>query len=123
MLYERQKKIRVVEANDAAEFEAEFNAALAELTRWKPEVTMNTQRGTHCAYIMYNEETKVPEDTRDEYELKGIRFICGDCPWFRPSPDRRIKYTTCARGEYRTTYNTAACNALYKAVDSGEVEI
>ena len=123
MIHETRKQIRVIEAETAKGFETAFNEALAELAKWRPDVTLNMQRGTHCAYIMYTETVTIPEDIRDEYELKGIRYICGDCPWFRPSPDRRIKYTTCDRGEYRTTYNTAACLALYKAVDNGEVKL
>lgn len=123
MIDEKRPKVRVVEAATAEEFEKELNAALAEVTRWKPSLTWNNNREQHCVYIEYTEWVQIPEDVRDEYILKGRRIICGECPWYIRSDDRRIKYMTCAKGEPRCHYTKEACLALYEAVERGEVQI
>ena len=122
MIYKTLQKITIIESDDPVEFEKRFNQAQEELAPYKSKTTFPTHRGTHCAYIEYEQNVKVPEDIRDEYALRGISYICGDCPYFRPAEDRRVKHAECEKGQ-RTTYTTTACVGLYEAIERGEIEI
>lgn len=123
MIDEKQKKIKVIEEWEAEIFEQRLNEALTELAAFRPSVEMNMNRDAHCAYISYEKRVVIPEDIRDEFILKGKRYVCGECPYFQPSEDRRIKYTACRKGERRTYYTRDACLALYKEIERGEVSL
>lgn len=65
---------------------------------------------------------RIAETAEDRAELKGIKYYCGECPFFHHNPDKRVKYSICDKGR-RATCNGYACDELYEEVERGEVEI
>lgn len=123
MKYTCLKQTEVVTGSTAEDFQIKLNRALEEIakTSSKYELQFNMQMG-FCAYIVYDVRREYPETIADEYELKGIKYSCSDCPMFRPSEDRRIKYTTCVHGTHRCAANDDACDWFYEELDKGGIK-
>lgn len=76
----------------------------------------------HCAYIEWEEKILEPENAKDEFELEGIKYCCGECPLYILQKDRRVKHSICNKGE-KVWYEKAACNDLYEKIKKGEIEL
>lgn len=115
-------RIRVVTASGGDEFEKKLNATLEDLARRgkKVEITFNLTVG-HCAYVKFDEIHKTPETIADEYELRGERYTCRECPHYVPSMDGRTKYSRCTIMDERTTAKSDACEWFYKRLAKGEL--
>ncbi len=115
MKYVKQTHARVVAANTPEEFEMKLNKTLADiaLAGSEPTIQFNCNVG-FCAYITHETTTRVPENIEDEYELKGIRFTCGECPnWIQPI-DGRVKYSHCDVIGCNRKSSDSACEWLYR---------
>lgn len=120
MKYLSLKQTKIVTASTAAEFEDKLNQALAEVAEKgaKHELTFNMNQG-FCAYIVYDERIAKPETLAEEYEMRGEGYRCSECPLFKPSPDKRVKYTTCGHGVRRCEANDWACDWFYEQLEKG----
>lgn len=116
------KQAKVIQSATAGGFEDELNAALREVAEKgaKYELQFNNNAGM-CAYIVYEERIQVAETLADEYELRGEEYRCSECPLFRPSPDKRVKYTTCGHGVRRCDANQWACEWFYEQLEKGGI--
>ena len=124
MKYVNRKQSLIITGSTAQEFQEKLNEALNSIASngRKHEIQFNMNMGL-CAYILYDERLEIPESIADEYELKGETYDCGECPMFRPSDDRRVKYTTCAKGYRRRGYCDPCCDWFYEALEGGEITL
>lgn len=119
---EKEMNKTIVERNPET-FDERLNNLMEDISRKEPhcERFFDASIG-HCAYVKWTETIIEAEDIRDEYTLKGIEYVCGDCPFFVLQKDKRIKYHICNKGE-RTWYEHQACLALYEMIEKGEIQI
>ena len=124
MKYINRKQSLIITGNTAEEFQSTLNSALAEIADkgYKHDIQFNMAMGL-CAYILYEERYEQPENIADEYELRGETYKCYECPMFRPSEDRRVKYTTCGHGERHIYYNCPCCNWFYEQLEGGALTL
>lgn len=128
MRIESYQQFAIVQADSAELLTDRLNAKLYELRDKRPTVTFEGM----IARISYTEDTRVKEDLCDEYEERGVRLKCGQCPLFRPqlnrdgSIDRRAKWGGCdysPLGYGQTSKESSACNRLFEMLNSGEVRL
>lgn len=127
MRSEKYLQFRIVQSNNAEELTDKLNRALKELQDRAPEVTFDGL----IARIAYTEDAeRVPEDISDEYKLKGVSLLCGDCPYFEPalkrdgSADLRSKTGRCPFAARGVTFKDCnACDVLFNKINSREVKL
>lgn len=124
MRYRTGKRIKVVTASTGEEFERSLNEALAEISaeRKTLEIVYNTNVPGHCAYITYDHTESIPETPKEEYESRGERYYCRECPHYVPSMDGRTKYSRCEFIDERIYGSRDACEWFYRALVKGEVK-
>lgn len=110
-----KKRLRVVESEDGAIFEASFNAIMDEVCGKgiMPEVSFPDRGGKHCAYISYTEQMEFAETIVEEHEMRGEHDKCRDCPMFHPPLDGRKKWERCGYG-IATSANSKVCEKFYE---------
>ena len=114
-----KKEFRIVTGSTAAEFQDALNTTMEDLAKDKTVQNINFQfnlNAGHCAYVYYDKHVRIAENAEDEFELRGIRFYCCDCPFYKPIEDKRVKYTPCGKGRHRTSANDTACGEFYAAM-------
>lgn len=124
MKYINRKQTLIITGNTAQEFQTKLNEALADLAarKCKHDIQFNMAYGL-CAYTIYDEFLEMAETIKDEYEQNGDTYKCYECPMFRPSDDRRVRYTTCARGVRKTYHCGDCCEWFYEALERGEIKL
>lgn len=120
------QQFAIVAADSAQSLTEQLNAKLVELRDKDPKVTFEGL----IARIEYEEEFNKCEDLIDEYEEKGVRLNCQDCPFFKPllnkngTINRAAKRGDCPFAEYGFTHRDApACERLFLMLNNGEVKI
>lgn len=126
MRTESYQQFAIVAADTAQQLTEQLNQKLYELRFKRPVVTFEGL----IARISYDESVDILEDTRDEYELEGVRLTCQDCPFFRPllkmdgTPNRAAKRGDCQFADYGSTRRDArVCNKLFELLNRGEVRL
>lgn len=124
------KKLEVIHAETAQEFQDKFNARMREIydrdgnyMHSDPQVEYVHEMG-FCAYLTYDvlEELR-PKTVKDEFHLEGVYFHCRNCPHLRISDDRRVKYGTCKYSPTtRRHRDEESCELFYKWIANNEVE-
>lgn len=124
MKYINRKQSLIITGSTAGEFQEKLNTALADLAAkgYRHELQFNMSMGL-CAYILYEESMEIPESVADEYELKGETYRCYECPMFRPSDDRRVKYTTCGKGKRHISHCSPCCDWFYEELERGAISL
>lgn len=124
MKYVNRKQSLIITGSTPIEFQDRLNEALNTVAEkgCKYDLTFNNNMG-FCAYLLWDERIEVAETLADEYELKGIKFMCQDCPMFRPSDDRRVKYTTCDHGERMCYHSQDACGWFYEQLEARAITV
>ncbi len=125
MLGKTYKEHITIESKDARVFDQLLNRAVREHADKNVEVIYKMNAEGHCAYVTFDCHVNVAESLEDEYNLQGISFTCGECPYFVLPSDKRIKFIRCDKSGQmrRCSSESRACEFLYRAVDNGEVEI
>lgn len=113
-----KKKVRVIHAENAKEFETALNEILEEIA--KPELTFDRNL-PFLAYVTFDESFLIPESIADGYELRGEIHRCCECPYYHSPKDRRRKNVVCDIGE-RVHGNRQACELFYKMLNDGEIK-
>lgn len=123
------EQFAIVKEDSAALFTARLNEQIYALREYNPDVKFS-EADPLCAYIKYVEREHTPESISEEYEEKGARFVCEQCPYFSPelkddgTPDKRCKWGNCPHAEFKRTYKTsAACDKLYELIRDGGVKL
>ena len=126
MRRESYQQFAIVAADSAQLLTEQLNAKLKELRFKHPTVTFEGL----IARIQYTENESVPEGLEDEYELRGVRLTCQDCPFYEPilkangELDGRVKYGNCPYKEHGRTYRDGgACEMLFQKLNNGEVRL
>lgn len=117
----RVKRYVGLDARSAAELGELLTEKCEELKEWQPEVVWNLGNG-HSAFLVYEERIEEPEDIRDEYELRGDGYTCGDCPFKEPITDGRCHHRwKCRRMLRGTDDDIRACVWFYQQLEEGKV--
>ena len=123
------EQFAIVKEDSAALFTAKLNEQIYALREYSPVVTFS-DADPLCAYIKYVASVSVPESLSEEYEEQGTRFLCAQCPFFKPvtkddgSEDKRCKWGGCDHAEFGRTYKTSrACDKLYELIKEGDVKL
>lgn len=120
-----------VKANTAALFTTKLNEEIRKLKGKEPNVTFS-DADPLVAYIEYMESVEEPETIAEAERLEGIRFVCEQCPHFKPilkadeTVDERCKYGDCDYSENefgRALKSADACPHLYELLQEGGVRI
>ena len=110
-----------LEAKTASELGELLTQKCEELKEYRPEIIWNLGNG-NSAFLVYDEHIEEPETLRDEYELRGECYTCGDCPFKVPITDGRAKHRwTCKHTPRGTDADAPACNWFYTKLEEGEV--
>lgn len=108
-----------------ADFDCKVNEALEEAALRGADVLNIDRRregGEFLAFIDLVSQVAYSETIMDEYQLQGMCYRCGDCPYLMKSADRRRRYLPCEKGmREETRYNSPACPFFYEALDRGEI--
>ena len=126
MRRESYQQFAIVAADSAQSLTEQLNAKLFELKGKRPNVTFEG----FIARIEYFEEYSKCEDLIDEYDEKGVRLHCEDCPFFEPmrnkngTINRAAKKGDCPFATYGFTHrDTPACERLFQMLNDGEVRL
>lgn len=120
-----------VKANTAALFTSKLNEEIYKLKDKEPNVKFS-EADPLCAYIEYTENESQAETIEEVEALEGIRFVCEQCPHFKPitkadgTIDNRVKYGDCdySGNEFvRTIKTSPACERLYELLQGDDVVI
>ena len=124
MICRSYTQFAIVAADSAQLLTEELNATLVRLKDKNPTVTFEGL----IARVQYTEREEVPESLAEEYQTKGVRLECQDCPFFTQtlkadgSEDKRAKIGGCPFTEYKRTTKTApACDKLFEMLNDGRV--
>lgn len=121
----------IVKANTAALFTTKLNEEVYKLKDKEPNVTFS-KADPLVAYIEYTESEEKPETVQEVAALEGIRFVCEQCPHFKPilkadeTVDERCKYGDCDYdgNEFGRTLKTSnACPHLFDLIQEGGVKL
>lgn len=121
----------IVRANTAALFTSKLNEEVYKLKDKEPNVKFS-EADPLVAYIEYTETEQKPETIDEVAALDGIKFVCEQCPHFKPilkadeTIDERCKYGDCdfEGNEFgRTLKTSAACSRLYELIQEGGVKL
>lgn len=116
-------KYEILESKNPKQLTDKLNSLLEGVAKKDVEVKTGFDSSIgHYAHVKWMEDLTIPEDIRDEFALKGIKYVCGQCPFFVLHKDKRIKYHICNKGEH-TWYEHSACNMLYEMIEKGEIEL
>lgn len=111
-----------LDAHSAAELGELLTQKCEELREFRPEVVKWSFEHGYSAFLYYEEHIDIPEDIRDEYELRGECYTCGDCPFKEPITDGRSRHRwRCKRMPQGTDMDQRACKWFYVQLDEGEV--
>ena len=118
MIIQKAKKFKAVTGKDSFDFEVKLNAALDTLNKQgvKYELTFNMQMG-FCAYLVWEEQIKITESVKEDYELHGVKYKCIQCPYFERPTDGRVKHIKCERGNTWTMADRDCCEMFYEELD------
>ena len=110
-----------LDARSAAELGEMLTEKCEELKEFAPEVVWNLGNG-HSAFLVYTEHIEEPENAKDEFELRGETYTCGECPFNWPVVDGRSHHRiACKRCPGGTDEDIPACNWFYEKLKEGEV--
>ena len=124
MLSRTTQKYKVIQSNDAFDFEARLNSFCESLTDKgvEYEVQTNPTAGL-LAFIVYKERIDIPEGLKEEYEMAGEKHICIQCPFYVRPTDGRVKNTRCPLHNRLVDRSTACCDEFYKKLERNEIKI
>ena len=112
-------KCRTVTAVKAEDFDREFDRVSKELG--SAELRWDT--APMCVHFITTETEYIPETLREEYELRGEKFYCKDCPFMEKPTDGRKRSGGC---KYDIQPNAAdytpACEEFYHKHAAGEIK-
>ena len=113
-----------IQTRDAEEFDARCNDASRTYSNKDVKVTrmFDAELG-FIAFVTWTEREAIPENAKDRAELRGERYVCGECPYYVRPTDGRVKNTDCSYDGSRVWFDKCACETLYLAIEKGEMRI
>lgn len=123
------EQFAIVASDSAPSFSQQLNAEIYRLKDYNPVVKFSESIPFYATikYIV-NEDT--PETISEASEVEGVRFVCSQCPYFKPAlredgeVDKRVKWGDCEHAELGRVLKTApACDRLFELIKEGSVEL
>lgn len=110
-----------LDANNARELGEMLTEASAKYREYNPQVIWNLSNGC-SAFLVFEEVVRIPETIREEYEIRGEVYTCGDCPFKEPQTDGRNPHLwKCLRRPRGTDDDIKACEHFYRMLDEGRI--
>lgn len=124
MTIQRGKQVKIVSGTSAADFEAKLNGELNTLNikGIKYDMQLSPQTG-FVAYIVYEEELRIADTIKDEFEMLGETHTCIECPFYTRPIDGRVKYTRCDLGKGICRRDTSCCESFYEGLYNGTIQL
>jgi len=113
-----KKKIKTIVERDPAAFDEAVNGFTD--AHDVVEMRFHDYAGAFCVVITYMETKRVPQNIRDEYELRGEYYTCGECPYYEKPTDRRMRHGSCKLAN-RVDPDGPACLHFYRELSLGEI--
>ena len=118
-------QVHTVLESDPSRFDEKYNAIMTELAEagalvQKPQPYRDND-GLFCAVINYTVTTVQYDDIREQYEDRGERYYCTNCPHYRRDLDGRWRGGFC-HIKRRIDPGAAACLAFYEELAAGEID-
>lgn len=125
----RYEQFAIVHADSASLFETQLNEEIFRLRDNDPVVKFSESIPFY-AQVKYVVNETAPETIAEASEIKGVAFVCAQCPFFNPplkedgTEDKRCKYGDCPHTELGRTFKaTPACDKLYELIAEGGVKL
>ena len=124
MQYTNGKRVRIIAAAGAEEFQEKLNKELEALDKSKAkyELTFNREVG-YCAYLVIEKVNLIPETVADEFELAGESHNCLECPFWQHPTKGNVKYTRCEITPGLHGAKSPACDRFYELLAEGQIEL
>ena len=119
MITKTKLREKTVSAKSAEEFDRLFEKQ-SELIGDDYELQWDSMPLT--VHFIYKETVRIPETVADEYEMRGERYYCKDCPYFGKHADGRRRNGGCKYSEHEVVDYTPACELFYKRYAKGEID-
>ena len=128
------EQFATVREDSASLFDARLNEKVLELREYNPRVKFSESIPFY-AHITYTVNEKIPETISEASEMAGVRFVCGQCPNYKPMKtadgeiDKRCRYGDCDLAKFdrnklgRTKASSPACDELYELIKEGSVKL
>lgn len=123
------EQFAIVAGDTAQSFSQKLNEEIFRLKDHDPVVDFSESIPFY-ARIKYVVNEQAPETVAEASEMEGVRFVCLQCPYFKPATtkdgeiDKRCKWGECEHAEFGRTYKTTpACDKLYELIKEGDVRI
>lgn len=112
----RRKVHKTIKTETPSEFDRQINEILANEN--EPDISVHSVV-PFLAYCTWSYYEYIPETIEDEYELKGVVFYCGDCPYLdNTSGLWNQKIFPCKRLGRKTLVDSRACTWYYEQYDA-----
>lgn len=121
MKYLRGERKKVI-SGDGFDLETKFNAFVEKLE--DDGIKYSSEYQPTVGFIITYESVRViPETVKDEYELRGEKHTCIECPHYRRPTDGRVKYTKCFVSGMNCNGGDRCCEQFYEWLSNGVLEL
>lgn len=130
MIAKERTKIKTIEADNAFDFDARVNGFTDQLDLKGIDYNVELHVSPKfLAVVTYKKLVRVAETLSEEYELRGERHSCIECPFYVRPTDGRVRHTKCSitkdadgnpTGEW-VRKETRCCDEFYKLLQKGEI--
>lgn len=110
MIEKKTSRGLIVYGSTPEKFNKELDTKVKELEGqgYSVQLQFVPQTEGFAAFVQTEALLRIAQDLEDEMELKGVSATCGECPFYKPSTDGRVRYTYCDCGD-RVSVKTRAC--------------
>lgn len=122
MKHIKTTRLKVIDEDNAIDFEQSVNDSMEELGNFKPQLIIEHNK-LFLAYIQYTHEEFIAETLAESFQLKGFRYKCEDCPHAEKfinrdgSEDGRKKFKRfCKKNDREVLLKYDACDEFYQHV-------
>lgn len=124
MTVKRGQRVEIVSGISASDFQENLNKTLQRFDTQgiKYDMQLSPQTG-FVAYIVYENVMQIAETIKDEFEMRGEKHACIECPYYTRPIDGRVKYTRCRNGKGICRKDSDCCNDFYEKLLNGEIEL
>lgn len=120
MKIKRYQKLEVVADSNPQIFQDKVNAILERLAGEKYDLQLFNNQNGLSAFISYEVTERTPESLKDEYDLKGVTFVCKDCPFYEAVNTYEGVCPHC-KGVLRRTDDVGNCNPFWTWLEEKDV--
>lgn len=122
------EQFATVKEDTASLFNEQLNAEILRLKDFNPVVKIS-ESIPYYAHVKYYISSETPETISEEYEMVGVRFVCSQCPYYKPTlkrdgaADKRSNRGECDIKSVIVQGRTPACDELYRLISERSVKL